>query len=101
MVKSKEEILTSAKSLFGDRNDDEVIGFYEDLTDSYKDETVDVESIKTEYESKLSALDAEWRDKYTKRFFEGGNPKNDDVIENPDSGDETVELKTTYEELFS
>ena len=101
MVKSKEEILSSAKSLFGERNDDEVIGFYEDLTDSYKDDAVEIESVKAEYESKLSALDAEWRDKYTKRFFEGGNPKNDDILEEPDSGDERVELKTSYEELFS
>lgn len=99
MLRSKEEIMESAKTLFGDRNDDEVISFYEDLTDSYNDNANEVETVKAEYEKKLSDLDKEWRDKYTQRFFEGGTDKNDDVIENPDAT-ETVELKTTYEELF-
>lgn len=99
MLRSKEEIMESAKTLFGDRNDDEVISFYEDLTDSYNDNANEVETVKAEYEQKLSDLDKEWRDKYTQRFFEGGTDKNDDVIENPDAT-ETVELKTTYEELF-
>lgn len=99
MLRSRDEIMATAKNLFGDRNDDEVIGFYEDLTDSYNDNVSDVETVRAEYEQKLTDLDKEWRDKYTQRFFEGGDGKNDDVIENPDAT-ETVELKTTYEELF-
>lgn len=72
MVKSKEELLTQIKGLIGDRTDDEVIAVVEDIADTVDDLTV---KAKTDWEEKYNNLDAEWREKYRNRFFDGETTK--------------------------
>ena len=68
--KSKDEIMNAVKTILGDRNDDVVLEFLEDLSDTISDgENID---FKQKYEEQLEAnknLESTWRKKYTERFF--------------------------------
>ena len=83
--KTVEEIIAKYKEIVGERDDDEAIGFLEDLSDSY---TVDTEDWKSKYEQN----DKEWRQKYMDRF----NAPKDDV----DDVEEPFVRKDTFESLF-
>lgn len=99
MVKSNNDLMENVKALFGDRNDDEVISFYEDLSDTLNSKE-DVEKIRSEYETKLKEQDKIWRDKYTERFFSENGDINDNDINRENTEDNEPILKTKYEELF-
>lgn len=83
--KTVEEIITKYKEIIGERDDDEAIGFLEDLSDSY---TVDTEDWKSKYEQN----DRDWRQKYMDRF----NAPKDEV--EPD--EDLFVKKDTFESLF-
>lgn len=83
--KTAEEIIAKYKEIIGDRDDDEAIGFLEDLSDSY---TVDTEDWKAKYEQN----DRDWRQKYMDRFT---TPK-DELEQN----EELFTKKDTFESLF-
>ena len=85
MKKTLEEIIGKYKEIIGERNDDEAIGFLEDLSDSY---TVDTEDWKAKYEQN----DRDWRQKYMDRF----NAPKDEVEED----DDLFVKKDTFESLF-
>lgn len=95
MKLSKAELLAKVKSYIGDRTDDDSIEIIEDITDSFNDESFDVEEIKKEYEEKLKLLDSDWRKKYTDRFF-----SNDKPDEREEEEEEEKEEVTEYSDLF-
>lgn len=68
-VKTREEILESFKTRLGENPDDDSIAFLEDITDTLDDfekrANVDGKYWKSKYEEN----DANWRNKYTERFF--------------------------------
>ena len=83
--KTVEEIITKYKEIIGERDDDEAIGFLEDLSDSY---SVDTEDWKSKYEQN----DRDWRQKYMDRF----NAPKDEVEQDED----LFVKKDTFESLF-
>ena len=102
MVKSKDELMTSVKSIIGDRSDDDAIQFLEDFSD-----TVESFSDAEEWRKRYEENDRCWRERYRARFFDGGpvepppTPGNEPpptpgkVVEHHDEG-----LEYTYEQLF-
>lgn len=113
MKKSKEEILAQAKEIIGDKNDDTVLAFLENLSDTISDgENLDY---KEKYEAEVKAkeeLDKTWRTKYTERFFSPEathtdinktNPANiDKDKDSSDDEDEKLEHanKVSFDDLF-
>ena len=75
-VKSKEEILDSIKTRFGEQNDDSAIQLLEDITDTMEDLETKAKGDGTDWKAKYEENDAEWRKKYTERFY-SPDPKPD------------------------
>ena len=68
-VKTREEILESFKARLGENPDDEIISFLEDFTDTLDDFEKRAKGDGTDWKSKYEENDANWRKKYTERFF--------------------------------
>ena len=68
-VKSREEILDSIKTRFGEQSDDETIQFLEDITDTMTDLETKAKGDGTDWKAKYEENDAKWRKKYTERFY--------------------------------
>ena len=69
MVRTKDELLASIKSKFGDDTSDETITLLEDISD-----TLDTTKEGAEWKKKYEENDKMWRDKYTSRFFDNPPP---------------------------
>ena len=99
MVKTKDELLSSFKSLIGERDDDDTIQFLEDFSD-----TVDSFSKADEWRRRYEENDKEWRERYRARFFDGGGvdpaPTPGEVVERHEEDAEDESKEYTYDELF-
>lgn len=87
-IKKSDELLKNFSDIVGENNEDNVISFIEDLTDTLNN--IDSENWKEKFETN----DAEWRKKYRERFL--------DVKDEPESEPESesgIEPKD-YEDLF-
>ena len=95
-VKTREEILESFKTRLGENPDDESISFLEDVTDTLDDFEKRANGDGIDWKSKYEENDANWRKKYTERFFSGEpNPK-----PNPEPKPEPDNTPTTFSDLF-
>lgn len=99
-VRSIAEILESVQTRLGEDTSDEALAFVEDITDTLNDfenKTKDEEDWKKKYEEN----DASWRKKYKDRFFGGGKPSEEEIVDDFE-GIEKDEEKTvkTFEDLF-
>lgn len=95
-VKTREEILESFKTRLGENPDDESISFLEDVTDTLDDFEKRANGDGTDWKSKYEENDANWRKKYTERFFSNEpepNPK-------PDTKPEPDGTPRTFSDLF-
>lgn len=95
-VKTREEILESFKTRLGENPDDESISFLEDVTDTLDDFEKRANGDGTDWKSKYEENDANWRKKYTERFFSNEpepNPK-------PDTKPEPDDTPRTFLDLF-
>ena len=64
MVRTKEELLASIKSVLGDNTDDSSIAIIEDISD-----TMDSFNDGKDWKAESERIDREWRQKYHDRFF--------------------------------
>lgn len=92
-VVSKEALMETLKSKFGDDNSDEVLGLFENIEDTFNDYDQRLADT-TDWKSKYEQNDAEWRTKYRERFFTGSDEHDDDPEPEP-------KKKLTFESLFS
>ena len=95
-VKTREEILESFKTRLGENPDDESISFLEDVTDTLNDFEKRANGDGIDWKSKYEENDANWRKKYTERFFSNEpepNPK-------PDTKPEPDDTPRTFSDLF-
>ena len=104
-VKSKEELLSTVKSLIGDNPSDDAIALLEDISDTLDNSTggssdEDKKKIE-ELEKQVKEVDETWRKKYTDRFFSPSDPKEDDPKEDDPSEDDEKHSPKTFDELFS
>lgn len=63
-IKKSEELLKNFSDIVGENNEDNVISFIEDLTDTLNN--IDSENWREKFETN----DAEWRKKYRERFLD-------------------------------
>lgn len=95
-VKTREEILESFRTRLGENPDDDSISFLEDVTDTLDDFEKRANGDGTDWKSKYEEIDANWRKKYTERFFSiepESNPK-------PDTKPEPDDTPRTFSDLF-
>ena len=95
-VKTREEILEEVKARVGEQTDDETIAFLEDVSDTLSDLETRAKGGGTDWKSKYEENDAEWRKKYTERFY-SSDP---DPDPKPPKPDDTPKPKT-FAELFT
>ena len=95
-VKTKEEILTAVKTRVGEQNDDDTIAFIEDITDTLSDLETKAQGDGTDWKSKYEENDAEWRKRYTERFY-SSDP--DDVP--PDDPPDAHPKPKAFADLFT
>lgn len=95
-VKTREEILESFKTMLGESPDDESISFLEDVTDTLDDFEKRANGDGTDWKSKYEKNDANWRKKYTERFF-SVEPEPDPKPEPKPEPDDTPR---TFSDLF-
>lgn len=72
MVRTKEELLSSLRTVLGDNTDDNSLAIIEDVSDT-------VDSFKSDgkdWKAEAERIDKEWRQKYHDRFF---NPVEDET----------------------
>lgn len=95
-VRTKEELLNDIKGIIGNSTDDTSIILLEDISDTFDDlESRSTEDWKTKYEEN----DAEWRRKYTDRFF---SAEPDDDTPDPDPADPGEDhTPMNFEDLFT
>lgn len=95
-VKTREEILESFKTRLGENTDDESISFLEDVTDTLDDFEKRANGDGIDWKSKYEENDANWRKKYTERFFsDEPNPE-----PNPEPKPEPDNTPRTFSDLF-
>lgn len=95
-VKTREEILESLRNRIGSQSDDETIAFLEDVTDTLSDLEERAKGDGVDWKGKYEENDAEWRKKYTERFF-SAEPSSVEELPNPEPQSEP----TTFDELFT
>ena len=96
-IKTKEELLSSIKTVLGDNTDDNTLSLFEDISDTYDDISNKAKGDGKDWKAEYEKNDAQWRQKYHDRFF---NPNNDEDVDplNP----ETIEPKKyRFEDLFT
>ena len=106
-VKSKDELLSSLKSIVGDTPSDEALTLLEDISDTLDNSTggssdEDKKKIE-ELEKQVKDTDEMWRKRYADRFL---NPSDDNGGSDDDNSDDEQEdnddeSPKTFEELFS
>ena len=95
-VKTREEILEKIKNRVGNQSDDETIEFLEDVTDTLSDLEEKAKGDGVDWKAKYEENDAEWRKKYTDRFF-SSEPITNEEPPSPEPQSEP----TTFDELFT
>lgn len=98
MIISREELISSAREIFGEDSTDEQITFIENLSDTVSDFEERITS-SGDWKTKYEENDANWRKRYTERFVNPSitqeeiiNKQKEDVI---DDG-----TPKSFEELF-
>lgn len=92
MVKTKEELLSSLRTVFGDNTDDNTLSIIEDVSDTMDSFNGD----GTDWKAEADRIDKEWRQKYHDRFF---NSVPDDV--DPLDAGSPDPKPLTFEALFT
>ena len=96
MVRSKEEILASLKSIIVENNSDEVITLLEDVSDSMSVDNYALNQRVAELEQKCVDVETEWRNRYRDRFY--GDVEGDDTA--TFKGEPPEKNQLTYDNLF-
>lgn len=93
-VRTREEILNSVRTHFGEDTSDDTLALVEDITDTITDFENKAKNDGTNWKKKYEDNDAAWRKKYRDRFFTGGSDDDDDELEPP------IKKNYSFENLF-
>ena len=105
MVKTKEEIMNSLKSVIGDNSSDDVLVLLEDVDDTLsvsndpEDWKGKYEQSNEEWRTKYEELDDTWRKKYRDRFYGDVDDTEDKIFEDVFEGKEE-QKPVKYDDLF-
>ena len=93
MIRTKEELINQFKELIGERTDDGVLMFLEDLADSVNEDSADeIESLQKQ----IVELEETWRKKYIERFS-NAEPEPEPEPE-PETFEDVIEILEELEE---
>nr|DAY39931.1 MAG TPA: hypothetical protein [Caudoviricetes sp.] len=94
-VKKSDELLKNFSDIVGENNEDNVISFIEDLTDTLNN--VDTENWKEKFETN----DAEWRKKYRERFLDvkTESESESESESEPEDGIQPKDFEDLFEEV--
>lgn len=95
-VRTREEIIAQVRARIGEQTDDESIAFLEDITDTLSDLETKANGDGIDWKAKYEENDAEWRKKYTERFYSSDQ----DTVIDEHKPDDTPKPKT-FTELFT
>ena len=95
-VRTREEILESVRARVGEQTDDETIAFIEDISDTLTDLETRATGDGTDWKARYEENDAEWRKKYTERFY-SSEPEPKPEPPKPDE----PQKPNTFAELFT
>lgn len=95
-VRTREEILESVRARVGEQTDDETIAFIEDISDTLTDLETRATGDGTDWKAKYEENDAEWRKKYTERFYSSEPEPNPEPPKPEDN-----KTPKTFAELFT
>lgn len=99
-VRTWDDIMELIKKRIGDSTTDEDIRFVEDIHDTIADYDRRV-SGQEDWKLKYEQNDAEWRRKYTERFFSNDRASGDEAqAPRMDEGERDETTIKTYEDLF-
>lgn len=102
-VKSREELLDFVNKRFPDDTSEEVLGFIEDISDTYDDMSRRINE-SGDWKKKYESNDSEWRKKYRDRFFANTEDLQTELDKEVDREDlsevQEEKKKVKYEELF-
>ena len=96
-IKTKEELLSSIKTVLGDNTDDNSLAIIEDISDTYDDMNNKAKGDGKDWKAEAEKIDREWRQKYHDRFF---NPNNDEDVD-PLKPESIEPKKYRFEDLFT
>lgn len=96
MVKTKDEIMEEIRTYIGERSDDQTIALIENISD-----TIDDYAAHGDYDTKLMAVEAEWRRKYIDRFMNGGENKNEVKVEKTEDEEKEKAEEIKIEDLYT
>lgn len=99
MVRTKDEILASIKTKIGEDTSDEAIALVEDINDTFEDLSTRVAEAG-DWKAKYEENDADWRKKYTDRFYSPTDDKEDPVITEMKKEEPDKPKVLTFEDLF-
>lgn len=91
MKRTPEELIKAFSEIVGERTDEAVVGFMEDISDSYNTEPP-TDEYREKYEDLL--------ERYRRRFYTK-EERETETVEKPDEMKKTVEEKeTTYDDIL-
>ena len=96
MVKTRDELLSSIRTAFGDNTDDAALSVIEDITDTFSDLENKAKGDGKDWKAEAERIDKEWRQKYHDRFF---NPPEKEEVDPLDAGSPTPKVYR-FEDLF-
>ena len=88
-IRTREEILNSIRSHFGEDTSDETLALVEDISDTISDFENKANNDGQNWKQRYEENDAAWRKKYRDRFFSGSS--DDDEPEQPEKKNYTFE----------
>jgi hypothetical protein len=108
-VITKEELMEQLKTFIGDNKSDEVLSFVENVSDTYDELHNKASGDGVDWKEKYEKNDAEWRQRYTDRFFSGTSDgandgtKVDTGVKKPEPDDEPDDEpeRLKFDDLFS
>lgn len=95
-VRTREQLLTSIQTRFDGQTDDESIELLEDITDTLNDLETRAQGDGTDWKTMYEQNDADWRKRYTERFY-SNEPENNPPLESS----EDDKKPKTFADLFT
>jgi len=98
MVLGRDELIESVRKVIGETPSEEGVALLENVADSVTDLETKIKDIEVESKAKLDTLEAEWKDRYTRRFSETQGAVDIDLH---GETEESEMKKLTYDSLFT
>lgn len=100
---TKEDLMKQLKTFIGENTSDEALSFVENVSDTIDELHNKANGDGEDWKKKYEENDAEWRQRYTDRFFSGTNEgaNNDEILTKTEPEPEPEPENLKFEDLFN